>query len=127
MRTTKNLISSPWSTPSEGQLYFLHQQETEQSKVVEIQEDDLDRSVEKILEALDMRKYYPQKLKYEDVIMLSSDVHNDVNKKPTRLAELPWFFMKHIIGLGSDTRENSHVLHCHDEGSDNDEDGGDKC
>ena len=29
--------------------------------------------------------------------------------KPTTLPDLPWYFMKHIIALDSETRENCHV------------------
>ena len=64
----------------------------------------LDTSVAKLLNVLNMAKYYPQKLTYDDVIQLGNDVYNDVDKKPTSVPELPWYFMKHMIGLDSDTR-----------------------
>ena len=73
-------------------------------------------SVGQMLDCLDMKKYYPQKLKYEDVIMLTSSIYDDVDKKPTSLPELPWYFIKHVIGLDSDTRENCHVTDEDDKG-----------
>ena len=88
----------------------------------------VDKKVEKLLEALDMKKYYPQKLQYEDVIMMRTDLHDDVNQKPGSLLELPWYFMRHIIGLDSDTRENCHVPNLLDTDTDDDDasdDGGD--
>ena len=84
------------------------------------------KEAEKLLEVLDMRRYFPQKLKYEDVIMLSSGVTIGVGKKPTSLAELPWYFMKQIIGLDSDTRENCHILNFLDEESDEDDESTDE-
>ena len=77
------------------------------------------KPVEKILDALDMKQYYPQKLRYEDVIQLTPDV-NDVTMKPKSLPELPWYFMKHIIGLDSSTRENCHVFESRFNESDDD-------
>ena len=69
-----------------------------------------------MLDWLDMKKYYPQKLKYEDVIMLTSGIYDDVDKKPTSLPEFPWYFIKRVIGLDSDTRENCHVTDVDDKG-----------
>ena len=70
-----------------------------------------------------MVKYYPQKLTHDEVIKLRKGVYNDVSKKPASLSELPWYFMKHIIGLDSDTREKCHVAFCPDEDStDSDDD-----
>ena len=77
----------------------------ENSEIMEI-----DESVAGMLEVVGLKKYYPQKLKYEDVIMLTSSIHDEVNKKPTSLQQLPWYFMKHIIGVDSDTRESCHVV-----------------
>ena len=65
--------------------------------------------VENVLGLLNMKRYYPQKLTYEDVIKLASDVFANESKKPTTLPDLPWYFMKHIIALDSETRENCHV------------------
>ena len=56
-----------------------------------------------------MKKYYPQKLTYEDVIKLKSDDFHDVNKRCTDFRQLPWYFVRHIIGLDSDTREKCQV------------------
>ena len=71
--------------------------------------EDLSRREVKIMEALDMKKYYPGKLTYDKVITLTSDIDDDVNKKPTTLPELPWYFIRHVIALDSDTRENCCV------------------
>ena len=108
------------------QLHFVDKN----SKVVD-QEDaeemDIDQSVVNILEVLGLKKYYPQKLKYEDVIMLTSTIHDDVNKKPTSLPELPWYFMKHVIAVDSNTRENCHIMGSDEysfDSSDDDEDEG---
>ena len=76
----------------------------------DLMSDELKQSVEKILDALDMKKYYPGKLTSKEVIMLTADVHDDVNTKPTSLTELPRYFMKHVFALDSDTRENCHVV-----------------
>ena len=98
-----------------SQLHFLHCPNLIKSTTNDFINEPLDKSVQKLLRAMDMEKYYPQKLKYEDVLMLSSDVYNDINKKPTTLPELPWYFMKHVIELDSDTRENCHIPKMHDD------------
>ena len=67
-------------------------------------------ALRKLLIDLGMTKYYPEKLTFEEITTLTSDVHDDVNKKPTSLVELPWYFIKHVIGLDSDTREECHVM-----------------
>ena len=85
----------------------------------------LDVSVAHLLKGLNMLKYYPQKLTYDDVIKLGKDVCNDVHKKPTSLPQLPWYFMKHVIGLDSDTRENCHVYVSRDDDASEPEDSDD--
>ena len=70
---------------------------------------DLNEETAKVLEELGMTKYYPQKLTYQDVTMIKADLLDDTQKEPTTLPELPWYFIKHIISLDSDTRENSRV------------------
>ena len=72
--------------------------------------EHLTDALRKLLKDLGMTKYYPEKLTFEDITTLTSDVHEDVNKKPTSLPELPWYFIKHVIGLDSDTREECHVM-----------------
>ena len=81
--------------------------------------DFLAKSEESIVEEMDMRKYYRGKLSLEEVITLKSE---KVNKKPISLRELPWYFMKHLIGLDSDTRENCHVIYSPCNESDDDDD-----
>ena len=68
-------------------------------------------SVETLLDNLDMKKYYAQGLRYENVIKLKSDVFDGVNKRPETLVDYPWYFLKHVIGLDSDTRENCHKMY----------------
>ena len=70
---------------------------------------NLDRSLERLLEDINLKDYYPQKLKYEDVITLTPHIYQDERAKPANLKELPWYFMRHIIGLNSNIRENSFV------------------
>ena len=65
-----------------------------------------------------MRKYYPQKLKLEDVQMFTASDY-EITQKPTTPAELPWYFIKHVIGLDSDVRENCHVTTQGDDKGDN--------
>ena len=88
------------------------------SEPEETKELKLDQTVQLWLEILDMKKYYPQKLTYEDVIKLKSDDFHDVNKRCTDFRQLPWYFVRHIIGLDSDTREKCQVEER--DGSDND-------
>ena len=66
----------------------------------------LQESVAKLLEDLNLMQYYLQKLTFEDVINITEDKFNE---KPKNLSELPWYFVKHIIGLDSTTRENCHI------------------
>ena len=73
-------------------------------------EEQMTDVLRKLLKDLEMTKYYPEKLTFEEITTLTSDVHDDVNKKPTSLPELPWYFIKHVIGLDSDTREECHVM-----------------
>ena len=76
----------------------------------ESKSEPIDHEAERILEALGLMKFYPQKLTYDDVITLGTDVHYDVDKEPASLSELPWYFMKRVIGLDSETRENCHLV-----------------
>ena len=97
----------------EAQLQFLEPEiaTARKATVYRHEADDLDLNEEtaKVLEELGMRKYYPQKLTYPDVTMITADVLDDTKKGPTSLSELPWYFIEHIIALDSDTRENSRV------------------
>ena len=101
-----------------SQLSFLTSTTRTEATAAELESEqnfEVKESVEQMLDTLDLKKYYPQKLKYEDVIMLTSSIYDDVNKKPTSLQELPWYFMKHVIGMDSDARENSYVTEEDDE------------
>ena len=97
----------------EAQLKFLEPEITTAGKATghrhEADDPDLNEETAKVLEELGMRKYYPQKLTYQDVTMITTDVLDSTKKEPTSLSELPWYFIKHIVALDSDTRENSQV------------------
>ena len=82
------------------------------------EERNLDQRVLLLLEILEMKKYYPQKLTYEDVIKLRTNDLDYVNKGCTEFRHLPWYFIKHIIGLDSGTRKKCHVEES--DGSDSD-------
>ena len=43
------------------------------------------------------------------MITLTSHIYQDEKAKPASLKELPWYFMRHIIGLNSNIRENSFI------------------
>ena len=81
----------------------------------EANDQDLNEESVKVLEELGMIKYYPQKLTYQDVTMITADVLDETKKKPTTLPELPWYFIKQIIALDSDTRENSQLTSAADD------------
>ena len=76
---------------------------TEEKK--DINQSDIKQSVRELLEILNLKQYYPQKLTYEEVILLTPDILKDVRQKPNDLPELPWYFMKQVIGLNSNVRE----------------------
>ena len=103
-----------------SQLRLLYQQQRllKDSGAADFAGEKVTSSVEMLLDNLDMKKYYAQGLRYEDVIKLKSDVFDSVNKRPATLVEFPWYFLKHIIGLDSDTRENCHKMYAHDDDDD---------
>ena len=70
---------------------------------------DCPRVLKGILDKLGLSSYFPQKLKYEDVITLTEDVLHGTDRKPKTLSDLPWYFMKQIIGIDSSVRENCYV------------------
>ena len=104
-----------------NQLRFIigHNQNTDRE--IKVIRGPLSDSVESMLFLLNIRKYYPQKLALEDVIKLTPDVLVNENAKPKTLPELPWYFMKHIIALDSETRENCHVPRNENDNSDDDD------
>ena len=67
-------------------------------------------SVESLLKDLGLVEYYPQKLTYSEVIKLTEDALKDINEKPSTLRELPWFFLRRLIGLNSNIREKGSVI-----------------
>ena len=91
------------------QLHFTEAPTRTPQKASPFQMGNLDRPVEKLLESLELSKYYPQKLTYDDVIKLTSELLEETENNLTSLSELPWYFMKHIIGVDSGTRENCHL------------------
>ena len=127
----KVLSGKRFTSDLETLLHFFKQQLYVAGKK-KIQEDEagadifeIDESVMKMLDTLQLTSYYPQKLGYKDVIMLTSSIHDDVNKKPTSLPELPWYFMKHVIAVDSDTREKCHVVDSEGDSSDSSDDDSD--
>ena len=100
-----------------SQLRLLNQQQRllKDTGTVDFTGKKVSSSVETLLDNLDMKKYYAQGLRYEDVIQVKSDVNDSVNKRPGTLEEFPWYFLKHIIGLDSDTRENCHKTYTDDD------------
>ena len=126
----QNKLKVDWKTlhySVKNQLHFLEHPHPEriQPATYDFINQSMDNSFINILRAMDMEKYYPQKLKYEDVLMLSSDIDDDVNKKPTSLSELPRHFTKHVIGLDSDTREKCHIVGSRDDDSSDSDDSDD--
>ena len=71
-----------------------------EGKKLELRED-----VRSLLEDLGLTEYYPQKIAYDDVIKITEDALTDVHRKPSTLPELPWYFMRRLIGLNSMIRE----------------------
>ena len=67
-------------------------------------------TVQSLLEDLGLVEYYPQKITYGDVIKLTEDALKDVNEKPSTLRELPWYFLRRLIGLDSTIRENGSAI-----------------
>ena len=78
----------------------------------QIKEENVEvkEAVQSLLEDLGLTEYYPQKLGYGDVIKLTEDALKDVNEKPSTLTELPWYFMRRLIGLNSTIRERGSVV-----------------
>ena len=78
----------------------------------QIEEDSLEvnENVRGLLEDLGLTEYYPQRLSYDEVIKITEDALNDVNKTPSTLPELPWYFMRRLIGLNSNIREKGSAV-----------------
>ena len=113
----------------QSQLRFLHpeefKEEHQQVKPSSLNDfDNLSLREMKLLDAMGLKKYYPGKLTLDEVITLTAK-SNDVNSKPGSLLELPWYYIKHLIGLDSDTRENCHVEMKDDDDSDDGNDSSD--
>ena len=85
---------------------------TRKIKVTEAKEQkyQLKENVQSLLKDLGLEDYYPQKLTYSDVIKVTEDDLKEVNEKPTTLSELPWYFMRRVIGLNSTIREKGSDL-----------------
>ena len=95
MRTSKAqqtyLDLSTLALSIRSRYYFTKREKTLDLDRDKAADEPLNKSVEQKLELLDMRKYYPQKLKIEDVTKLSESDFN-ISKKPTIPSELPWYF-----------------------------------
>ena len=67
-------------------------------------------SVAKLLYDLNLMRYYPQKLTYEEFTTITADILKDkFNDIPQKLTDLPWYFIRHITALDCTTRENCHI------------------
>ena len=106
-------------------IFSMKHQEEMQNASPEESKNELDESINEILNVLDMKKFYPQKLTYEDVIMLTSELKNESTKKPTSLPELPWFFLRQIVALDSNAMENCDVSSQQDFGDESSSDSSD--
>ena len=120
LQTKLDLMSVSYSLID--QLHFLEDYESTPEQSPETTEGSLRKSVERWLNNLSMEKYYPQKLTYEDVIRLTPDFCSDANVTLGDVVQLPWYFMRHIIALDSDTRENCHVTKGNDADTSDSED-----
>ena len=92
-----------------SQLSFEKSFENNPSKLGSEHEANVDGEMKKLLDDLGLSRYYPQKLSYDDVITLTPEVLDNKDKDLTNLTDLPWYFMRHIIGLDSNVRENCHI------------------
>ena len=66
----------------------------------------LDESADKIFQTLDLKRYYPGKLSYGEVILLSPDILKDIAQRPKDPTELPWYFLKQVVGLNGNIIED---------------------
>ena len=71
---------------------------------------EVKESVRTLLEDLGLVEYYPQKLSYSDVIKVTEDTCKETNETPSSPQELPWFFLRRLIGLNSTIREKGSVI-----------------
>ena len=69
----------------------------------------LSQAEENLLLKLDLKKYYPCKLTNESVIAISENVFENDSQKLESLEDLPWYFIRHIMGLDSDTHKTCHI------------------
>ena len=66
-----------------SQLHFLHGHKRMKIFATdEVRGYSLRTSVEELMDMLDLKKYYPQKLKFEDMIKLTGDVLDNSARKP---------------------------------------------
>ena len=95
----------------------------EEDMTPECERNSLRREVKELLDLLGISSYYPQKLTFQDIVKLTSDVHNNVDtSRPGNFKEMVWFFLRHIMRLDSDTRKNCHIDNDRDNYDSDDED-----
>ncbi len=74
----------------------------------EVSVDDTHRNVRRLLDILGLARHFQQKLTYEEVTTLTADLlEEQVGKTPEEMEEIPFYFIKSIISLDSETRENT--------------------
>ncbi len=65
--------------------------------------------VDELLKILGLDKYYPNKLKYEDIVSIGNIDQNADSSEISEEKDLAMFFIRNIIGLNSNAREECHV------------------
>ena len=77
-----------------------------------IEEDTVQasNSFQSLLQAPGLKEYFPQKLTHVKVIKLTEEALKDANEKPSSLPELPWYFMRKMLGLNSTVRETGSAV-----------------
>ncbi len=66
---------------------------------------DVSPDMKNLLDTLGLTKYFPQKMSYQDVITLSSDMlQGETDKQKRQMSDIPLQFIRRIISLDSDTR-----------------------
>lgn len=77
----------------------------------QVASEPLSENVSRLLRDLGLAKHFRKKLSYEDIIALNSKdleiLDNEAgDQKPKSLADLPRFFIRNVIAVDGDTREN---------------------
>ncbi len=83
-------------------------EESNSNQIQQLSIDELNPDVRRLLDILGLTRYFRQKLTYEEVTTLTADLMEDqVGNKPQKTSEVPFYFIKGVICLNSQTRENT--------------------